>query len=249
MAYRRPRNPRSLSKREKLELIREYVKHYGGLAEVDPASLNRKLPREAFAQLLDKIGELLITESARLAKTRGPVRNFLTANPLPAGMSDLLPNGFRSFCLALNSLKQWVAAEQLATDRYVMGGISRQLCREAIENCLVTGQVLSNDAELHHPVRDGRPPILLSKAGHQRIEAQLSKSESDPIETALRQVREERNQSWLQLRRGCSELLGETVLSSSKNTAANARAFARKAVRTTGLSLQEIVAWLDAKGL
>jgi hypothetical protein len=66
------------------------------------------------------LGEILLTESEKLAEAAGPVRNFLDANPLPPGMVERLPDNFRVFCLALNSLKQWIAAEQSATDRYLL---------------------------------------------------------------------------------------------------------------------------------
>jgi len=87
--------------------------------------------------------------------------------------------------LAINSLKQWVVAEQGATDRYLLGGAARDLCREATDTCLVTGAVLTNGIELHHPVRDGRPPIPLSKEGHASIEGQSSLVGEDPIGQAL----------------------------------------------------------------
>ena len=75
------------------------------------------------------------------------MRDFLADNPLPDGMAPLLPDSFRAFCLALNSLKQWVAKEQAATDRYLLGGVSRQLS-DASATCLVTGEALGADAEL-----------------------------------------------------------------------------------------------------
>jgi hypothetical protein len=176
MPYVRPANNRPLSKQEKLRLLTEYAAHYRDAVLNDATALNRKIPREAFTDLLDRVGMLLVDESARLATASGPVREFLGANPLPKGMAPLLPDSFRAFCLALNSLKQWVAKEQAATDRYLLGGVSRQLCRDAAAACLVPGEALGTDAELHHPVRDGRPPVLISKAGHNRIEGQDSAS-------------------------------------------------------------------------
>jgi hypothetical protein len=44
---------------------------------------------------------------------------------------------------------------------------------ERPEACLITGSALGQDSELHDPVRDGRPPIPLSKKGHASIEGQL----------------------------------------------------------------------------
>ena len=169
MAYIRPINRSPLSKQDKRRLLVEYVEHYQKAVAEDVEFLNRKLPRNALDGVLDRIGTILIEESARLAAEPGQVRDFLAANPLPESMAPLLPESFRAFCLALNSLKQWVAKEQAATDRFLLGGVSREMCREASTSCLVTGEVLGVDAELHHPVRDGRPPLLLSKKGHNRL--------------------------------------------------------------------------------
>jgi hypothetical protein len=175
MAYKRPVNKVPLSKTEKLDLLKQYFEHYRRLAETDPSVLNRKLPRGAFRDFLDGLGETLLAESKKLASKAGPVRKFLDANPLPRAIAKRLPREFRVFCLALNAIKQWVAAEQGATDRFLLGGSSRKLCREAIDCCLVSGELLTLDRELHHPVRDGRPAIPLSKRGHASIEGQIKK--------------------------------------------------------------------------
>lgn len=143
--------------------------------------LNRKAPREAFGDFIDRLGDILLAESARLAESTGPVRDFLEANPLPSALSDRLPAEFRVFCLALNSLKQWVAAEQAATDRYLLGGNARKLCRKAADTCVITGHALEDVCELHHPVRDGRPPIPISKAGHAEIEGEVAVVGDGPI--------------------------------------------------------------------
>lgn len=249
MAYHRPTNGSPLSKSEKLDLLKDYVRHYRQLAAADSTVLNRKVSREAFGDLLDRLGEMLLTESARLAESEGPVRDFLGANPLPPAMADHLPVDFRVFCLALNSLKQWVAAEQSATDRYLLGGAARDLCREAVDTCLVTGGALANGSELHHPVRDGRPPIPLSKEGHASIEGQLSFVGDDPIGQALLPLRREMNRSWANLRRGCMDLLGRPVPWPSKASAAGARAFARRAATAAAVGYEQIFEWMDNKGL
>src|SRR5882672_7740994 len=247
MSYTRLTNPSPLSKSEKINLLREYSEHYRGLADTDKAALNRKVPREVFAELLDTIGTLLLDESRRMGESAGPVREFLNTNPLPPAMAPLLTDEFRTFCLALNALKQWVAAEQAATDRYLLGGVARQVCREAIVECLVTGDTLGPDAELHHPLRDGRPPILLSKTGHALIEGQAASGSEDPFERSVVSIRRERNGSWAQLRRGCLDLIGQTTKSTTKSSVANARAFARKVSSMTNTSYAEILAWLDQK--
>lgn len=164
--YERPRNCRAITKTEKLVLLKEYATEYEALAKADPSALNRKMPREAFSELIDAVGVLLAEKSATLAASPGPVREFLDSNPVPGKMAPLLPESVRAFCLGLNSLKQWVVAEQAAMDRYLLGGRARELCREAFDRCLVTGDEFAADVELHHPIRDGRPPIPLSKTGH-----------------------------------------------------------------------------------
>lgn len=249
MQYQRPVNKTPLSKAEKLEMIEQYIDHYRALAASDLAVLNRKVPRDAFAELVDRVGDMLLSESLKLADAEGPVRAFLNANPLPPAMAQRLPDDFRVFCLVLNSLKQWIAAEQAATDRYLLGGGVRALCRESSQNCPVTGEPLGEDVELHHPVRDGRPPLPLSKNGHDLIEGQLSSVATDLIGQALCALRSQRNGSWAQLRRGCLDLLGRPVPWPSKASANSARSFARKAATATELSYEKIIEWMDQKGV
>ncbi|HKC00765.1 MAG TPA: hypothetical protein VKD23_18430 [Terriglobales bacterium] len=248
MAYERPTSRVKLSKQEKLDLLEDYIQHYRQLIASNKAALNQKIPRQLFADLLDQVGETLLTESAKLATSAGPIRTFLEDNPLPRSMDKSLPDDFRVFCLALNSLKQWVAAEQAATDRYLLGGGARELCREAVKTCLMTDSVLGKDSELHHPVRDGRPPILLSKKGHDSIEDQLTTVHDDPIGKALGALRGEMNRSWAQLRRGCLDLLGKPEPWPSKASAASARAFAKRAAANAGVGYDQILKWIDSKG-
>jgi len=162
-----------MSKPEKVNLMAEYITYYKDLVEAGRVDeLNVKIPREAFVEILDSIGETLNQVALKLSEEDGPVKDFLKANPLPPRMKDLLPDDFRVFSLMLNSLKQWVSAESASTDRYLLGVTARATCRAATRKCIVTGHDLGDDAELHHPVRDGRPPILISKKGHSIIEGQ-----------------------------------------------------------------------------
>jgi molybdopterin-binding aldehyde dehydrogenase-like protein len=101
---------------EEDRLAQGYAAYYRDAVAADDTALNRKIPRDAFIGLLDRIGSLLIDESAQLATPAGPVRDFLAGNPLPIDMAPLLPDSFRAFCLALNSLKQWVANGSIAVD-------------------------------------------------------------------------------------------------------------------------------------
>ncbi|MDX6577106.1 MAG: hypothetical protein QOE96_3059 [Blastocatellia bacterium] len=246
MAFTRPVNSNALSKEKKLALLKDYVSHYEHEAALDPTTLNRKVPREAFSELLDRIGSLLLQESRSMATEPGRVYEFLHATPLPSSMESLLPRDFRVYCLALNALKQWVSAEQAATDRFLLGGTARELCRSATSKCIVTGEPLGSDLELHHPVRDGRPPLPLSKHGHDMVEGQVSASSADPVEAALISLKREGNRSWAMLRRGCLDLLGTPLPVTSQAVAASSRTFARKAAVVSKLSYAEILAWLDA---
>jgi hypothetical protein len=248
MSYKRPINESPLSKAEKLNLLKEYIEHYRGLG-TSGGVLNRKVPRGAFDELLNSLGETLLVESKRLASTAGPMRTFLDDNKLTPAIAERLKDDFRVFCLALNALKQWVAAEQAATDRYLLGGNARELCRAASTRCLVSDELLGTDCELHHPVRDGRPPVPLSKRGHAEIEGQLPLAGDDAIGQALLPLRRKSNQSWAHLRAGCLELLGEPVAWTSNSTKASAQTFARKAKTATNTGYGQIIDWMDEKEL
>jgi hypothetical protein len=265
----RPKLERRLTPQEKADLLLEHINHYARLARQNPSALNAKVPREAFDELLDAIGCLLLTEASRLAKSAGPVREFLEENPLPTPMARHLPQEFRAFCLALNALKQWVSAEQAATDRYLLGGTARARCRALAKSCMITGELLDlRDVELHHPIRDGRPPIPLSKRGHAAIENQTAGARTiplpstaqkleaaataagptnAPIENALRSVKG--HSSWLMLQRACLEHLGHAVKHSTPQVGASSRAFARRAFKATGLDAVALLEWLNASGL
>jgi hypothetical protein len=251
MAYERPKNTMPLSPEEKSVLLKQYFEYYRALYEKNPCALtlNAKLPRDAFDDLLSELGEMLLVKSRSLASNEGPVRAFLVANSLPEPIAQRLPPEFRVFCLALNALKQWVAAEQSATDRYLLGGASRKLCRAVADRCLVSKEKLGTDCELHHPVRDGRPPIPLSKQAHASIEGQTSCESDDPIRQALSRIRSEGNRSWAQLRRGCLDLIGQAGPRLSKRGAANDQTFARKAAVAANASYQQILEWLSENGL
>ncbi|WP_088227357.1 hypothetical protein [Desulfosporosinus sp. FKB] len=161
MAYTRYKSETVLSKQEKVSLMAEYITYYENLIkEQDLDVLNVKITREVFDSILEEIGTLLNKHASIMANEDGPVKDFLQSNPLPPHMQELLPDEFRAFSLLLNSLKQWVSAESSATDRFLLGGTAKQTCRAAVNRCIVTGEELGDRPELHHPMRDGRPPII-----------------------------------------------------------------------------------------
>jgi len=250
-AYTRPKSPITLAKAEREALLEDYFQHYRTIANNDPALLNQKLPREVFKELLDTLGGMLQKKTKDLAVNPGPVQEFLELNSLTPSLARLLPPDFRVFCLALNALKQWVSAEQQATDRFVLGGDARGELRAITGTCIATGRSLEDGCELHHPVRDGRPPIPLCHEAHDRIEQQGATKGglADPNLTIISEIRRKNNNSWRNLHRGCLELTGNTVSHSTPAVGAGARAFARKASSTTGLTFQQILELMDLHDL
>jgi hypothetical protein len=249
MPFERHQPNSRLSKEDRRALLRDYFADYRLLWEREPSALNRKLPREVFRELLDEIGGKLLSKARELADQPGPIRQFLNDNPLPEQLSKHLPDDFRVFCLALNALKVWVSAEQAATDRYLLGAKARTECRDAATTCIVTGEpLISSDVELHHPVRDGRPPIPLSQKGHDRLENQAVTEGDDSVRSKLLAMKKAGNRSWVQLRRGCLDLAGKKMANSTRKVDAGAKTFARKASQITGLNYDELLLWLDENG-
>lgn len=254
MAYIRYKSEIVLSKPEKVNLMAEYIEYYQRLInEQGLETLNVKIPREVFDDVLDHIGSFLNKKAIEMATEDGPIKEFLEANPLPPHMKELLPDDFRAFSLLLNALKQWVSAESQATDRYLLGGTARNTCREAVDRCIVTGEDLGVEPQLHHPLRDGRPPILLSKRGHELIEQNNQRNSYDNEEkddgnedvwNTIKQIRSKKSQSWAQLREGCN-----SILTGSFNCRPGAKSFANVVIRDTGLSASAILEILDKKGL
>jgi hypothetical protein len=248
-SYSRPSPKVKLTKKQKLEALSQYFEFYRCLAKQSPALLNVKVRREDYDDLLNQIGNLLLTSSEKAAAESGPVRDFLGVNKLPDALKGLLPDEFRAFCLSLNALKQWVSAEQAATDRYFLGGTAREMCRQVASACVLTDESFDGKVvELHHPVRDGRPPIPLSKTGHAQIEGQLPGQSADPHLEAIRALKRDGKRSWAQLRLGCRALLGQTVSGANVSALSSAKTFARKAAELTGMNNQQLIEWLDSNG-
>lgn len=251
MTYIRPKNKYNFSPTEKRELLEEYFEFYRTIAREQPDLLNSKLPREAHASFLSEIGAILLRHSETEVQKDGEVAKFLDKNPLPDHLSHLLPKEFRAYCLALNALKQWVSAEQAATDRYIFGGTVRKQCREHTNACLISG-IPSNECtiELHHPVRDGRPPIPLSKEAHAVIENQGSSAdEPDGVMEIVYPIKREGNRSWVMLKLGCELLLGSTETTKSRNVQSSSKTFARKVREATGLDFNQILTWIEENAL
>jgi len=250
MAYKRYKCETSLSKQEKVNLMAEYIDYYESLIKDKGLDiLNIKIPREVFHCVLDNIGTIVNEQAIKMANEDGPVRDFIKANPLPPHLQELLPNEFRVFALLLNSLKQWVSAESAATDRFLLGGTAKDTCRSAVDKCILTGDELGKDTELHHPLRDGRPPILLSKKGHKLIEQNNQKSiteniENDELWNLIIQLRKNSKMSWVQLKEGCI-----AIITGSRDCRSGAKSFANKVIKETNLSAKDLIEMLKERGL
>ncbi len=252
MSYKRYKREIVLSKDEKIRLLKEYIEHYKCLmSEHGHEVLNVKIPREVFEAVLDQIGSILNEKALEMANEDGPVKDFLEDNPLPPHMKELLPDDFRAFSLLLNAVKQWISAESQGIDRYLLGGTARKICKEAVDRCIVTKAELGEEPQLHHPLRDGRPPIILSKMGHELIEREnqrkssecKKKNESDEsVWNAIKQIKSRKNQSWAQLREGCN-----CILKGSSNCRPGAKSFAKVVIKEVDLSASEILEMLDEK--
>ena len=75
--YERPRNCPSITKTDKLALLKEYTTEYEALAKADPSALNRKISREAFSAVLDAVGVLLTEKWTALAASPGLVQQWI----------------------------------------------------------------------------------------------------------------------------------------------------------------------------
>jgi hypothetical protein len=171
MVYNRYQIDESLIMEEKKNIMRNYLSFYERLyASEGETALNKKINRSIFNEVLDEIGNVLQKKAREMSYENNEIKSFLEKNPLPEDMEKHLPIEFRVFALLLNALKQWVSKESRYTDQYLLGGKAREICRSSINECMITGEQLGKDSELHHPIRDGRPPILLSKKGHETIE-------------------------------------------------------------------------------
>jgi hypothetical protein len=66
---------------------------------------------------------------------------------------------------------------------------------------------------------------------------------------AIVAIKRKTKRSWLQLRRGCKDLMGETPSHSTFMVGASSRSFARKVAEETQYSYREIIKWLDKNEL
>ncbi len=246
--YKRPSSPKLEGDARRIALA-DYLDHYAKLATTDVSLLNQKLPKSTFASLLDRVGGLLLEEANRMSTDDLAVAVFLKRNPLPECLGSALTPEVRTFCLVLQALSQWTTAEKLAMDRFVFSGRVRAEIRAAACGCPICPDAFEADKlELHHPVRDGRPPIPLSKKGHERIEGIVRPDENDPDGQSLVRHRNEAGSSWVRIRLGCLMELGQIEPDDdqfSKRHVADSRRRIQAARTATNLSAIQILDILD----
>lgn len=90
----------------------------------------------------------------------------------------------------------------------------------------------------------------MSKKGHSIIEEQSSEeTEEETLHDILLNLKHSKNRSWVQLRKGCLDMLEKPVEFSTKSIKSTSRAFAKQASEKTGLTYDQILSWLDENGL
>jgi hypothetical protein len=75
------------------------------------------------------------------------------------------------------------------------------------------------------------------------------KESGDPARDAIQPIRIQLHQSWANLRRGAMELSGRPVKHSTRAVRTGSLRFARRAAVASGLSYEQLVAWLDSSGV
>jgi hypothetical protein len=84
---------------------------------------------------------------------------------------------------------------------------------------------------------------------HAQIEGRSSTPGGESAYPVLHEIKRQANRSWVHLRRGCLDLVGDPVEHSTPGVASSSRAFARKAAAATGKSYRELITWLDESRL
>ena len=249
MKFVRPKLKENISIEQKSSILREYFDTCSANAKLDPRTLNQKIPREQFSVFLNNIGCSVNLEAKRISTEDGAVKDFLSKNPLPSGMKDYLPDEFRAYSLLLNALKQWISAEQAATDRFLLGGSAKNLLKTISSKCIISDKPLFGEiVELHHTLRDGRPPIPILKVEHDKLESQSSVSD-DPVMALVYKIKRERNSSWILLREGLEYFQAIESDEAAVGARPNGKSFAKKAIETTKLSVDQLLEWMNENDL
>jgi hypothetical protein len=166
---------------ERKEFERKVIEGFLGLYQ-DENHLNTKLERSLFQPILNEIGYSLQEYARTVANDKEifkEINEALEKNPVPEVAKEIMTDEFRIFCLSLNALKQWLSAEQASMDRVLLGGEFKSKLKKLVTHCPVNNEELryskKGQVNYHHPMRDGRFPLPMSKHGHDTIEGQLGK--------------------------------------------------------------------------
>jgi len=227
--------------------LREYFQHYSKLAKVNPSLLNQKLPRRIFEEVLGEIGGLIQHRARELSEKDQAMIPFLESNSLPPSLGGELTPEIRAFCLLLNAVKQWSNAEQAAMDRLIFSGNVRRELKDLATGCPVCPEAFEKSSvELHHPVRDGRPPIPLSKEGHDTVEGLVVLEENDEVARKLIEHRKTAKPpySWIRLRIGCLQASSEPLIEPLPDLTSNYLRTARRLFSKVSKKLE-----LDDEGI
>jgi hypothetical protein len=244
MAYKGPKPGKSPRPEDEEQLLQEFFDFCEQSYADDPKALSIKLPRTEFAAALNRIEKLIKSEATKLTKDKR-MQAFLKMAALPPGLVPFLPDEVRVYCLLINALKQWVSSQSLATDGIIFGGNLRKRVRASAKQCVVSGETLTYQAvELHHVVRDGRPPIPLSHKGHSKVDRQFRPELTDEVGCALAKLRKEKNTSWKDVLAAIEHESGFAVGTTSRHTK-----LGEAVLETTCKSASELLEWAEESGL
>lgn len=256
MSFAAPKPAAKISPAEKQAFLAAYLSYYAEAAKKNPQELRRKLRRSVVQPFLDEIGEHVAKLAKEISENNvstphgDAVKQFLMANPIPGQMGMHLTIEMRAYAVLVRALLQWAVGQSLSIDRWVISGNARKTLRASSPKCIVTGEPFGDEEiELHHPVRDGRPPLPVSQKGHKIADDVFSPD--DELGKMLVTVRRKRSNSWKLIWQGCLVELGEAVdLSEYTPTRAKAAgAAARWFARETKLSVQQIREWIEENEL
>lgn len=234
------------------DALKAYVEHYARIAAEAPELLNQKLPRSVSEEIHSEIGALLQQRAKELVKTSGPIRTFLRRNPVPKCLGSSLTKEVRCFSLLLHSLNQWCVVEKLAMDRFLCSGNVRKELKSLFEICpVVPGDESKTTVELHHPLRDGRPPIPLSKKGHDKVEGLVVLEVGDDDGARLIEHRKTSKPiySWVRLRTGCLLRQGMVFADLKSSYRASARHAIKRVTEDLKSTPESILEILNRYGL
>lgn len=259
MPFTPPKPSSKIPVAEKEQVLRTYIEYYRQAAKNAPESLRVKLKRSHLQPFLDEIGEHLARLASEIGGKNVPeshhgkaVRKFLEDNPIPGDMGKYLTLELRAYALLVHGLHQWAVGQSLTADRWVISGNARDTLRACTDRCVVTDEPFGDNLiELHHPGRDGRPPIPVSEKGHK-----IADDVFDPQDEKgkmLVAVRRRLRFGWRVIWQGCLVELGETVdLSGYKNPKGRRSAVATRARRfskESSTTIEEIRKWIEENDL